>query len=885
MAFEKNVLVITALASALLFSGCTVKENKVQEKQAPAQMTKVFSKADPQTCAEVSCITIQKDSLGKIFLLIASGKTGGSTPQWYDLKPQVVSFERSGDRIAILGQNYNSIYKEIQSVNLIQTFSIVSEDDKTITFNWGRGLRSFIAQNAYDTDGPSGDLTESSYTSIPVVDSFVRNIKFDDKNIELEQVSKVPSSNIKQGSDKNALTVENREETLVMNVQIRSYNLDSAFKPKAYDATRRVGFFVNKVKQDGYSNNVVNLISHWDLNPERGPIKIRISATVPADYVQSVIEGAQYWNIVFGRNVIEIETGVKPEDASPQDRSIMIRWIDWLDAGAAYAISQSDPLTGEILRGQVFLPSVFTKVGSADLTDLNGKAPVIVNGAIACDVTKNLKELAKIAREASSSQRLRLAQDSVRSTVAHELGHAFGLRHNFAGSYSAKVSVDDINNAAKTYLKDLKHPGLETSTSIMDYVSGIDNILMSARIKVAALSYDKMAMTWAYADGDAALDDSISKYCTDEDIALANSQGLNIYGCERFDNGNNPLQRKFLDAKDEKGNLVNVLFASIIGRMYPGDQPDVVVNLDQVLKDTLKWAKADLSPLGFVGQVLFDSTKDGTPAGSFASLDYVKGGKVLYAKFGQDQVFQATRQKDLAAIGGYVGILNGLLRDSGGNIEMNWFDKEVDALVASGYLDHGKTLSGRDYQLTTEQQNKIIAFYRAIAKYNKKIVYTNISALLPKINEDVQADDGTTSKVTSVLAYGLVDQAQGEALGQLSLDLMSASDSQVTGKVNGVSVTLPARFLTVEERTMMLKLLSTQGLSFSQEVNKAKVKAALMTSVNSILAPLNIDVSVLTADQRTNATADLLNKGLIDASAKTWLDSEIAIINVLDAVK
>ena len=478
-----------------------------------------------------------------------------------------------------------------------------------------------------------------------------------------------------------------------------------------------------------------------------------------------------------------------------------------------------------------------------------------------------------------------MAQDSVRSTVAHELGHAFGLRHNFAGSYSAKVSVDDINNAAKTYLKDLKHPGLETSTSIMDYVSGIDNILMSARIKVAALSYDKMAMTWAYADGDAALDDSISKYCTDEDIALANSQGLNIYGCERFDNGNNPLQRKFLDAKDEKGNLVNVLFASIIGRMYPGDQPDVVVNLDQVLKDTLKWAKADLSPLGFVGQVLFDSTKDGTPAGSFASLDYVKGGKVLYAKFGQDQVFQATRQKDLAAIGGYVGILNGLLRDSGGNIEMNWFDKEVDALVASGYLDHGKTLSGRDYQLTTEQQNKIIAFYRAIAKYNKKIVYTNISALLPKINEDVQADDGTTSKVTSVLAYGLVDQAQGEALGQLSLDLMSASDSQVTGKVNGVSVTLPARFLTVEERTMMLKLLSTQGLSFSQEVNKAKVKAALMTSVNSILAPLNIDVSVLTADQRTNATADLLNKGLIDASAKTWLDSEIAIINVLDAVK
>lgn len=887
MAFNKNILVTGVLILSLVLGACTKTEEKIiVEKQAPQNMLSSFKTAD--NCAKASCITIQKESLNRIFLLIASGITSGMTPQWYDLKPLVVSFARSGNKVALIGENYNSIYSEIRTVNLIQSFDVVSEDESSITFDWGPGLKTFILQRSYDVDAPRGnvDLTDSSFSSLPVIDSFVTGIKVDQDTIELNQLSKVRSDVVKMGSDQRSLSHEPREETLNMNIQIRPYNLGKGFKAKEYDRSRRVGFFVTKVKKDGYSKEMTNLITKWDLAPEKGPIRVRISKAVPEDYVGAVVEGVLYWNKVFGRDVITVETGV-PTEAGPEHRSIIIRWIPWLDSGAAYAIGQSDPLTGELLRAQVFMPSVFTGVGSAELVKLNGDVPVVAVGAIACDLTQSLQALEKVVREAGDSQRLRLAQDSVRATVAHELGHALGLRHNFAGSYSAKVSTEDIYESAKNYLRDLTHRGLETSTSIMDYVSGIDDVLMAARIKYAPLSYDKMAMDWAYSDDDKALDEKISRYCTDDDIAVANAQGLQVYGCERFDAGNNPLQRKYLDAVDEKDGFVKVLFASIIGRMYPYARPGHIANLDTVLADTMKWGRINVD-LAFVSQVLFDSTANGAPAAKLASLTAVKTGRVMYSRFGMDETLNLERARSLQQLGGYAALLNGLLRDQNGQLDLYWLDRQIEELKNSPYLISGKTLTGREYQLNVEEQRKIVKFFESLRPLNNKVLFASAVALLPKLNEAVEDANGKSSMVTSLLGLNLLTEEDTEQLQALVLDVMTAATGDIAVKVGAdlrKSISLPNPYLTAEERAVYAKALSSSGLRYNLTLKVAEVREQMARRLMAVLNEVDPQLNLVTESQPETLAERLLSAGLVDAPAAAWLKSEIKLWQNLGAVK
>ncbi|NUN05281.1 MAG: zinc-dependent metalloprotease, partial [Bdellovibrio sp.] len=806
-----------------------------------------------------------------------------------DLKPLVVSFEKSAAKIAILAENYNSIYGEIKTVNLVQTFDVVSETETAITFNWGEGLKTFVIQSSYDVDGVRSngkDMAESSFQSLPVTDSFVRSVKFDEKSMEIEQISKVRSDLLKASSDKK-FEVENREETLAMNIQIRAYDLAPKFKAKEFDKSRRVGFFVTKVAKQGYSQEMRNLITKWDISGDKGPIQIRISSAVPKEYLSAVVEGALYWNKVFGKEAIEVVTGVDPQE-SPRDRSITVRWIPWLDSGAAYAMGQSDPLTGELLRAQVFMPSVFTRVGSADLVSLNKGTPVATGAVIACDLSESLLALQKLSQEASDSQRLRLALDSVRITVAHELGHALGLRHNFAGSYSAKVSATEIFESAKTYLTDLAHRGLETSTSVMDYTSGIDNILLAARIKYESLAYDKMVMDWAYSNGDQALNEKISLYCTDDDIAFGASQGLAVYGCERFDAGNNPLLRKYMDVKSEKDQFIKVLFTSIIGRLYPSDDATKVNDLKAVLADTVKFGTVKVADdIDFIGKALMTVTKNNQSTNGFASLDAIKKGEIFQAKFGLVTSFAEERKRSLHEIGGYSVILSGLWETPQGDMTLDWMQAQIEELKEASYFAHGKTLGGRDYTLSSTEQQQILEFFNGLVFTNALSMKKDLLQLLPKFDEKSQ-ENGKAVTLSTALAPGLVNFQDAFGLGVFFAKISNMSAKTSVNKVGpglAKEIQLPVYVLSVEERTTWARVLSSKGMGYAMSDEKSAAFKEQFNKISDVLKEIDATADLSSEKNPQDLVNKMFVQGIIDFSTRDWLNSEISLLENLAKIQ
>ncbi len=155
------------------------------------------------------------------------------------------------------------------------------------------------------------------------------------------------------------------------------------------------------------------------------PIIFYIDRAAPEPIRTALLEGVNYWATAFDKAglIDAFRAEILPAGADPLDvRYSMVNWSNRLTRGWSYGGGIVDPRTGEIIKGNVVIGALRVRQDMAIFEGLVGAAQT---------------------NSGSGNDPVRASLDRIRQLGAHEVGHAIGFMHNFAGSTQDRTTVMD----------------------------------------------------------------------------------------------------------------------------------------------------------------------------------------------------------------------------------------------------------------------------------------------------------------------------------------------------------------------------------------------------------------------------------------------------------
>ena len=570
-------------------------------------------------------LAIPKAGFGKDYLFTASLIPQARAATSTGLASKIVRFELFPDGVDLYESTQGLVVTEdLPARRLLATFTIVRQDANKVVVDFNKGMRRVFTQ-AWTSGGaldPDRDRT------LEVPEGRVFEMREDQGRLIIRQ-------SVQARSRQDDQNMEQRFEVRYFLSPYQQGACD-AKEPNVADQ-RYARFFETEGRIEPVTGRVSARIARFDI---RQPVVFHYSANTPSNYVESVRDGILYWNRCFGKEVVQAKRA--PDGVTAPDSKLnIIQWVPWDNAGFAYADVLLDPITGESGHGQAYITSVFGFLGKSrarallramlDLAEpKKEKAPTALRLGIpsmgtapACQVdpqtfaqamVHGLQELLA-SDELTDEAVLRVSQDYVRETVAHEVGHVLGLRHNFAGSLAANLSRKELDDWFRDYItgKPLDvYTNKLASSSMMEYTVFKGAVFTGWQIRTGqpALPHDRAAIAWGYAN-DSEVRDKKMLFATDDDVGQ--------YGdVRRFDYGTNPVVNAYCEIAQVLDLLPNNLIETFIAARAPRNSHDRVpleqVNLNAAgyasqmanqFADILSWFKADARSLRVENQFEF----------------------------------------------------------------------------------------------------------------------------------------------------------------------------------------------------------------------------------------------------------------------------------------